>query len=135
MFLLDTCVVSEGVRTKPDPAVVRWMKFQDPASLFISAVTLGELHFGVAKLSNIKKQRELGSWVEDVERRFSNRIIVLDDVVAKQWGYIRAANPLAPTVDAQIGATALAYGLKFATRNVKHFQFSGLSLENPWEAA
>jgi hypothetical protein len=111
------------------------MKFQDPAALFISAVTLGELHFGVARLSSSLKQRKLGSWVEDVERRFSNRIIVLDDAVAKQWGYIRAADPATPTVDAQIAATALVYGLKFVTRNVKHFRLAGLSLVNPWGGA
>jgi predicted nucleic acid-binding protein len=135
MFLLDTCVLSEGVKPVPDPAVVRWMKFQDPSALFISTVSLGELHFGVAKLPTGAKQRDLGSWVGDVERRFADRIIVLDDAVAEQWGYLRAANPTAQTVDAQIAATALTYGLTFVTRNVKHFRFDGLAVVNPWDKA
>ncbi len=134
MLLLDTCVISEGVKPKPDPAVLKWMKFQNAAELFLSAVTLGELHYGVARLTNSAKQRALGSWVNEIEKRFANRVIVLDDVVARQWGYLRAANPDARTADAQIAATALAYDLIFATRNVRDFRFDGLSVVNPWEA-
>lgn len=135
MFLLDTCVLSEGIKPAPHPAVIRWIRFQDPHALFISTVSLGELHFGVAKLSSGTKQRELGSWVDDLERRFADRIIVLDDAAAKQWGYLHAARPTVQTVDAQIAATALAYGLKFVTRNTKHFQFDGLTVVNPWGEA
>ncbi|HTQ15277.1 MAG TPA: type II toxin-antitoxin system VapC family toxin [Rhizomicrobium sp.] len=133
MLLLDTCVVSEGVKPAPDPAVIRWMKFQDPMRLFISAVTLGELHFGAAQVSSAAKQRAFVTWVGEVEQRFADRIVVLDDVVARQWGHLRAVHPAAPTADAQIAATALAYGFVFATRNVKHFMFDGLSVVNPWE--
>lgn len=133
MFLLDTCVLSEGVRPRPASSVVRWMTFQDAAGLFISAVTLGELYFGTARLPVGAKRRELESWVGDVERRFANRVIVLDDAVARHWGHLRALNPTTPTVDAQIAATALAYGMTFVTRNVRHFQFSGLNLVNPWD--
>src|SRR5580692_6309909 len=135
MFLLDTCVLSESVKIEPHPSVVRWMKFQDQSTLFISTVTLGELHYGVARLSSSAKQRALGSWVDEIEQRFADRVIVLDDSVAKQWGYLRAAHPNTPTVDAQIAATALAYGLAFVTRNVKHFRLEGLSVVNPWDMA
>jgi len=133
MLLLDTCVISEGVKARPDPRVVGWMKFQNPAELFISAVTLGELHYGVARLSSGVRQRELGAWVGEVEKRFADRIVVLDDAVAKQWGYLRATKPLVPVADGQIAATALAYGFTFVTRNVKHFPFGGLDIVDPWE--
>jgi predicted nucleic acid-binding protein len=133
MFLLDTCVLSEGIKVEPHSAVMRWMKFQDQSTLFISAVTVGELHYGVARLSSSAKQRELGLWVDEIEQRFADRVIVLDDIVAKQWGYLRAANPNTPTVDGQIAATALAYGLTFVTRNLKHFRLGGLSVINPWD--
>ncbi|HEY0283145.1 MAG TPA: hypothetical protein VGC27_11040 [Rhizomicrobium sp.] len=59
---------------------------------------------------------------------------MLDDIVARQWGYLRAVNPLAHTTDTQLAATALAHGFTFATRNLKHFRFDGLKLANPWEA-
>jgi predicted nucleic acid-binding protein len=133
MLLLDTCVISEGIRPKPDPAVVRWMTFQNPSELFISAITLGELHFGVAQLRDAAKERELSAWVGEVEQQFANRVVVVDETVARQWGYLRAANPKAPTADAQIAATAVAYDFIFVTRNVKHFRFDGLKVVNPWE--
>ena len=133
MLLLDTCVISEGIKLRPDLCVIRWMKFQNPSELFISAVTLGELHYGVARLSSGAKQRELGAWVADVEKRFADRIVVLDDAVARQWGYLRASRPNVPVVDAQIAATALAFGFTFATRNLKHFRFDGLKVVDPWE--
>jgi predicted nucleic acid-binding protein len=109
------------------------MKYQNPAELYISAVTLGELHYGVAKLRSSNKQRELAAWVDTVEERFSNRVIVLDDAVARQWGYLRAARPTIPVADGQIAATAIAYGFSFATRNVKHFVFDGLDVIDPWK--
>lgn len=133
MFLLDTCVVSEGTKPSPDTSFVAWLRFQDPLSLFISVLTLGELHYGSARLANIAKRREINSWIIDVERRFASRIVVLDDIVARQWGYLRAANPKAQTADAQLAATALAHGFTFVTRNVKHFRFDGLKVVNPWQ--
>lgn len=134
MILLDTCVISEGIRPRPDPVVLDWMKFQNPAEFYISVITLGELHYGVAKLRNSNRQRELAAWVGTVEERFSNRVIVLDDAVARQWGYLRAAKPTIPVPDGQIAATAMAYGFAFATRNVKHFSFDGLDVIDPWNA-
>ncbi|HEY3777042.1 MAG TPA: type II toxin-antitoxin system VapC family toxin [Rhizomicrobium sp.] len=133
MFLLDTCVVSETVNIRPDERVVGWMQSQNPVELFISAVTLGELHFGVARLPNSARRRNLASWLEDVERHFADRIVVLDDAVAREWGRLRAAHPNIPVADAQIASTALAYDFIFVTRNVRHFRFDSLELINPWE--
>jgi len=133
-ILLDTCAVSEGIRPRPNTSFVAWVKYQDPLSLFISVLTLGELHFGVAQLNHAAKERELKAWISDVQRRFADRIVVLDDLIARQWGYLRAKHPHAPTADAQLAATAIAHGFTFATRNVKHFRFGGLKVVNPWEA-
>jgi predicted nucleic acid-binding protein len=121
------------MRQKPAPSFVNWLRYQDPASLYISVLTLGELYFGVAQLNDPAKERELNGWVDGVERRLSNRIAVFDDLSARQWGYLRAIYPAAPTIDAQLAATALAHDLTFVTRNVKHFRFDGLALVNPWE--
>ncbi|MEI9994968.1 MAG: type II toxin-antitoxin system VapC family toxin [Rhizomicrobium sp.] len=134
MILLDTCVVSESIRPKPDPAYLAWLKYQDPMSLFISVVTLGELHYGAAKSKVAAKQRELNLWITEVGQLFASRIVILDDIVARQWGYLRARYPHARTADAQLGATALAHDFTFATRNVKDFRFEGLDVVNPWES-
>ncbi len=113
---------------------MNWVRYQAPESLFISVLTLGELHFGVAQLDDLAKERELNAWIAMVELQFSSRIVVVDDVVARQWGYLRAAYPKAQTADAQLAATALAHDFIFATRNVKHFKFDGLKVVNPWKA-
>ncbi|HEX4158916.1 MAG TPA: type II toxin-antitoxin system VapC family toxin [Rhizomicrobium sp.] len=133
MLLLDTCVISETVNPAPHAHVVAWMRMQNPGNLFISAVTLGELHYGVARLTAGAKQRHLALWIEEVEQRFADRIVVLDDTVARQWGRLRAVHPNIPTADAQIAATALAFDFVFVTRNVKHFRLDRLNLVNPWE--
>jgi toxin FitB len=133
MLLLDTCVISETVNRVPDMHVVTWMRAQDHAKLFISAVTLGELHYGAARLATGAKRRNLDLWIADVEQRFADRIVVLDDAVARRWGYLRAENPNVPVADAQIAATALAFGFALVTRNVRHFHFDGLELVNPWD--
>jgi predicted nucleic acid-binding protein len=134
MFLLDTCVISETLKPRPDPAVDGWMKFQSPSESLISVLTLGELHYGVAKLNDPARERELNIWISEVENRFANRIVVFDEISARQWGYLRAAHPSAPTTDAQLAATAIGHDLTFVTRNVKHFRFDGLKLVNPWNA-
>jgi hypothetical protein len=134
MFLLDTCVVSESAKSKPDAAVDRWMKFHGPSESFISVLSLGELYFGVATLNSVPKERQLKHWIANVEQRFASRVVVFDDIAARHWGYLRAAYPRAPTTDTQLAATALAHDLTFVTRNVRHFQFEGLKVVNPWQA-
>jgi predicted nucleic acid-binding protein len=133
MLLLDTCVLSEGVKPQPAPPVVEWMDRQDPAELFISVVSLGELHYGVARMAVGARRRNLEAWLAEVDENFAGRVLVLDDAIARRWGRLRAANPDTPVVDAQIAATALTYGLIFATRNVRHFRFDDLTVVNPWE--
>jgi predicted nucleic acid-binding protein len=134
MFLLDTCVISESVKPKPNAAVDRWMTFNSPSEAFISVLTLGELHYGVARINNAHRERELNRWIAEVERRFASRIVVFDDMAAREWGYLRARHPKAPTTDAQLAATALAHDLTFVTRNVSDFRFEGLRVVNPWGA-
>jgi predicted nucleic acid-binding protein len=134
MFLLDTCVISELMRQEPNPLVSRWIRRVDPLSLFLSVLTLGELHYGAALEKSLAKEREIAAWIADIERRFAHRIVVVDDGVARHWGYLRAGTPNAPIVDTQLAATAIAHGLTFVTRNVKHFGFDGLAVVNPWVA-
>lgn len=131
-LLLDTCVISEGVKAKPDASVVRWMKNRDPSQLYLSVITLGEIHFGVAQLPEGRRRRGLEVWLGEVEHDYAGRVIVLDDVIARCWGRLRAANPGVALVDSQIAATAITYGLTLVTRNVKDFTFERLNVLNPW---
>lgn len=134
IFLLDTCVLSEATQPRQSASVMTWLSRQDLARQYVSAVTIGELHFGSERLAHGRKREELRRWVKSVEEDYTGRIVPLDATVAARWGQLRASAPNAQTIDAQLAATALAYGFTFVTRNVKHFRFDGLDVVNPWEA-
>ena len=139
-WLLDTNVVSELIRPKPNVGVVTWMaeRSADEARLFLSSLTLAEIHRGVLRLD--AKSRLFGrlqAWLDaDLLVRFAGRILVFDEQVARTWGAMTAALPkgvAVSTMDSLIGATALHHGLILATRNERDLRhFAGLALENPW---
>lgn len=133
MFLLDTCVVSEGIRPAPDASVRAWWRAQENSTLFISAITAGELRFGVERLPSGRRAAELRAWLDGIlGSGFSGRILPFDAAVAEIWGRTRVAHPSTEVADSQIAATALAHGMTVVTRNVRDFAFQGLSVFNPW---
>lgn len=134
MFLLDTCVVSEATKARKDAAVESWLTATPVSEQYISALTIGELHFGAAKLPAGKKRRLFEDWIVEVERDFAGKVVPLDENIAAVWGKLKAANSNSQLVDMQMAATALTYGFVFVTRNVKHFGFDGLEVVNPWKA-
>lgn len=135
MFLLDTCVLSEGVRPRPDAQVDRWFKAQDTDDLFISALTAGELRYGVDRLPVGVKREGLERWfTETILTGFAGRVLAFDLKTASQWAGLRARHPNAKTVDSQIAATAIAHGFTLVTRNIRDFAFAGLNIFNPWQS-
>lgn len=137
-FLLDTCVISELIKKQPDPKVVKWVADIDEASLFISVLSIGELHKGIEKLPESKKKDILHKWINnDLMERFKNKIIDFDLQTANIWGKIQAKSELLgqtlPAIDALIAATGISYDLIVVTRNIKDMEISGVSLLNPWE--
>jgi toxin FitB len=132
MFLLDTCVVSEAAKPRENTVLRDWLAGQPPEALHISALTLGELQFGMYRLPDGKRRLELWRWIDTVREDFDGRILVLDDKIALCWGELRAEFPDAKTVDSQIAATALVHNLTLVTRNVRDFRFPGLAVFNPW---
>jgi predicted nucleic acid-binding protein len=139
-YLVDTCVIAEVVRTKPAPAVVSWLAAQDEDRLFVSVLTLGELHKGIARLADSPRRRTLEAWVGgDLHRRFSGRIIPVDADIAARWGRISGdaerAGRVIPVIDGLLAATALENGLTLVTRDVSHFEPAGVELLNPWHEA
>ncbi len=137
-FLLDTCVISELSKKKPTPCVVKWISNVDENNLFISALTIGEIYKGIERLSNSVKKSTLYSWVtHDLKKRFHNRILAFDSVIAATWGKMQAQSELAgkpmPIIDGQIAATGSHHNLTVVTRNVSDMEISGAALYNPWE--
>lgn len=134
IYLLDTCVLSEATKALQSPSVISWLSSHDVERQYVSAVTIGELHFGVERMSKGRKRDGLRAWLKGVEQDYNGRIVPLDVSIAEQWGRLRAMSLNAQTVDAQLAATALAYDFTFVTRNVRHFQFKGLRVFNPWQS-
>jgi predicted nucleic acid-binding protein len=135
MFLLDTCVVSEGIKPAPDPAVNAWLKQRRDEEIYISVLTVGEIWFGIDQLETGRYRRGLERWfAEAVVKSFTGRTLPFDFDIAFRWGGLRTELPDGKMVDSQIAATAIVHDLTLVTRNVRDFIFKGLSVVNPWEA-
>jgi predicted nucleic acid-binding protein len=136
-FLLDTNVVSEPTRPRPDARVIAWFAAQPDETLFISALTLGELRRGILQLTEGRKRRELLRWLEtEIEPGFAGRTLGVDAAVARHWAEnqdraTRAGKTL-PVMDSLFAATALAHGLTLVTRNTADFAATGVALVDPW---
>ncbi len=136
-FLLDTNVVSETMRKRPSAVVLDWVAAQVTESVFISAVTLGELRRGALLLGEGKKRNALLLWIETgIKADFADRILPVDIAVMERWAELQIATQKAgqrlPLMDSLLAATALAHGLTLATRNLADFQAAGVPLLDPW---
>ena len=103
-------------------------------TLFFSAVTIGEIHYGIERLPTGARRRRLESWFSEflIGTEADKRILAFDTEIARVWGMLRVREPNAPLVDSQIAATALTHGLTLVTRNIRDFAFAGLAVFNPW---
>ncbi len=136
MYLIDTNVLSETYKRKPNQRVIDWFQTVDSASLYTSVLNVGEIRKGALKLQPESRKSSINIWLDEVLCHwFSNRILGIDTRVAEQWACLEAfASQKLSTVDTLLAATALAHKLSVVTRNVKDFQFEGLTVVNPWES-
>ena len=137
-YLLDTCVISELIKKNPSQKVVKWISKIEENNLFISVLTVGEIHKGIEKIPTSKKKEQLYKWVNyDLKERFKDRIIAFDLLTATAWGKVQAQSELVgkamPAIDGQIAATGISYDLTVVTRNTRDMEISGVSLLNPWK--
>lgn len=137
-YLLDTCVISELIKKNPSQKVVKWISKIEEKNLFISVLTVGEIHKGIEKLPASKKKEQLYKWVNnDLKERFKDRIIAFDLQTATAWGKAQAQSELVgkamPAIDGQIAATGISYDYIVVTRNTTDMEISGVSLLNPWK--
>jgi predicted nucleic acid-binding protein len=106
--------------------------------MFLSALTIGELEKGIAKLPASARKTKLAAWVRrDLDARFGGRVLPIDARVASHWGVIvgdaeRRGSPL-PVIDSLIAATALVHDLQIVTRNVDDFGRCGVGCMNLWD--
>jgi toxin FitB len=132
-YLLDTNVVSELRRRRPNREVVRWIEDAPTTSLFLSVLVVGEIRQGVERLRSRDSIQAglLEEWLEGLRRDFTDRILPVTTPVAEAWGRLVAPAPL-PVVDALIAATALVHGLTLVTRDTGALERTGVPLLDPW---
>ncbi|KWA00206.1 type II toxin-antitoxin system VapC family toxin [Burkholderia territorii] len=137
MILVDTNVISEPLRREPSGAVIEWLDAQIVETLFLSAISLAEMRFGVAALPAGRRRDWLDQSIEQrVLPLFRGRILPFDDAASKAYASLRAkaraaGHALVPA-DGFIAATAAANGLIVATRDVAPFEAAGLRVIDPW---
>ena len=132
-FLLDTNVVSEPRRPKPDANVITWLRSQQPDQLFLSALTLGE----IAQGAEIRRRRDavagqgLSAWLSSIRTGYADRILPITGDIAETWGRLGARRPL-PVVDGLLAATVVVHGLTLVTRNLRDLHGLDIPLLDPW---
>ena len=136
-FLLDTNVLSEWTKPRPNPGVAVWTADVDEDRVFLSVVTLAELRHGIERLATGKRRRRLEEWLrEDLLVRFEGRVLAIDAGIAGRWGRIVARGEAAGrpigAMDAFMAATAEAHALTLVTRNTADFAGSVSRMVNPW---
>jgi predicted nucleic acid-binding protein len=138
-FLLDTNVVSEQLKPRPNENVVRWIDAADEESLFLSVITFAEIRKGIEDIGSGRRRDALTKWLyDDLPLRFEGRILDVNSAVALAWGKFMSRSDVLGinlgAIDAFIAATAEAYGLTLVTRNIRDFARLSIAIVNPWDA-
>ena len=138
-FLLDTNVISETVRPRPQRRVLDWIEAHNPSDLFLTAQTIGELVRGARTVREQERRERFERWIEqDLARQFDRRILPFDGRTAVIWGYLTGDGDRAgrrpAAADAHIAAVAIQHELILVTRNVRDFTQFDVQLLNPWSA-
>jgi toxin FitB len=136
-YLLDTNVISELVKSRPNPDVIAWIASTEESSFHLSVLTWGEIRKGIASLEDRTRRELLEKWLNrELAIRFAGRILPIDRAVADRWGQLMGAEqarkqPL-PVIDGLLAATALHFDLVLVTRDTKHLETHNVPHLNPW---
>jgi len=136
MYILDTNVISELRKgEKAQRSVRMWAQSLPAAGLYLSVVSILELEIGILLVERRDRKQGaiLRAWIDgQVLPSFSGRILAIDTVVAQRCAALHVPNPRSDR-DALIAATALVHGMTVVTRNLSHFQVTGVAVVNPWQ--
>ena len=140
MIVLDTNVISAVMRDEPDTVVVDWLDAQPPESVWTTSISVYEIHFGISTMAEGRRRAQLHTWfqqivVEDLGDRIlelnSPAAIAAADISAR----LRSIGRPADLRDVMIAGIVTARRATLVTRNVKHFDDTGVSIVNPWADA
>jgi len=137
VIILDTNVLSEPLKPSPDPAVIRWLDRQSPATLYVTTISQAELLAGVSALPAGRRRTELRKVIDkELSFLFEDRVLPFGERSAEAYAQVvpaanAAGNPI-DFADAAIGAIAIEHNYILATRNVADFKGTSIKLLNPW---
>ena len=136
-FLLDTNIISELIKPRPEPRVTSWVESINETLFFLSVLSFGEIRKGIGSLADAARRFSLEAWLDsDLAVRFASKILPVDRGVADRWGHLaaeaHARNTRLPVIDGLLAATALHHNLTLVTRNTKDVVGTGVALFNPW---
>jgi predicted nucleic acid-binding protein len=137
VIVLDTNVISELMRSKPDPAVRAWVHSQHAKELYTTAITVAEVRYGIQRLPDGRRRQLLATAAEDVFEAFTVQVLAFDQRAAGLYATLvaereRSGRPM-DGFDGQIAAICRACHAALATRNTPDFAATGLTLLNPWD--
>lgn len=136
-YLWDTCVLSELGKPNRDPEVTRYLESIPTSETWISAITIGEIEYGISLLPVGKRRTDLQSVMHAILSELSTRVLPVTADIARVWAEItssgRSRGFNIEVADGLIAATAMHHGLRVVTRNVKDFEPTGVRIINPWD--
>lgn len=132
MYLVDTNIISEARRGTPQAAA--WLRSVDPLSIYLSALTFGEIMRGIAsqQTSDPKAVAHLTEWLRKLRHDHADRILPVTDEIAVEWGRLSAIRACGD-MSGLLAATAIVHDLILVTRNVGDFEDTDVFVINPWE--
>lgn len=137
-YLLDTNVLSERNRPRPDPQVAKWIQRLPREDIALSTITFGEIQKGVLKLQPGAKQTFLARWLQELPEQFRGRVLPVTIPVARVWGEMeddaRRTGRALQVPDGLLLATAAVHDLVLVTRNERDCRERGVDILNPWNA-
>jgi predicted nucleic acid-binding protein len=135
-FLLDTNVLSELRKVRPDAHVRAWISSVADTDLHISVLVIGEVRIGIEmlRLRDPGRAQVLDTWLASLERAYRGRIVPITVPVAEEWGRLNVPDRL-PAIDGLQAATARVHGLTLVTRNARDVRRAGVAVLNPFEPA
>jgi predicted nucleic acid-binding protein len=138
MIVLDSNVISELMRREPDQRVLGWIRRQNTAQLYLTALSAAEIRRGIALLPDGKRKRDLEQSFEDfLAKGFEQRILPFTTETSRVYAPIYRARVKAGLgvgeLDLLIAAIAKQYQADLATRNLSDFEGCGIRIINPWK--
>jgi predicted nucleic acid-binding protein len=135
-YLLDTNVISELRKSRPNANVLAWYQSQAQAAAYLSTLVLGEIRQGIERVRprDPRQADVLERWLAGLVSSYRRRILPVTIEVADQWGRMNASHP-PPTADGLMAATAIVHRLTFVTRNIVDVARTGVTVVNPFEPA